>query len=964
MSELAHQAVQCLERRGLIKAELFEAIAEHAPGRQQEVKSVAVACGVHFITDAEYSITPQGLTRVDPTQEQSSSNPKRFFLGHPPSWGDLADNLDVRRKIIYNDATFQYQEFLNTIRHPSDLSNLLVIFGEGGSGKTTFLRRLMYDLSTDGNTVFRHQHDAPLDPGHIAQQTIQLNKSNKRQIYIFIDDAQHQAAKLLAISHELTYSNSNTTIIAAARRNEWNAATHRLRKAKTYDSIFLSRLDQAETYQLINNLAKNNALGKLEPLSPQQRIEEFTVKASNQLLVGLLEATQGKRFRDIVFDEFQGITNPEASALYLAICVFARLRLRTPDRVAVLISKSDSTFAFNNNVLPLLELVVSRENIRSGFELSPRHRIIADELIRQLCKGPGTILEICLNALERMSDVKRPEKRVQRFASKLGPRLLKRKLITQSEEAYKAVDLLLTAGVGDYRWGVPPKGHSLRRQSPTSRHTPRHERFYQTSSHAQPSQLQFRACVPILRQLTNDDEAILLINTGLDIDSRWSHLRLDWAIIEYERGNIERAEQIISDIITHQNNETGDISLPIALAVDIALIKKNSNNQTALTYLEFAKPHVQPGMFDTKQYFLHLSSQYEAVGLHDKAIDTLKWGLDILRGPKWAIESLERAMAYRLATLKPAEFYNWINKRYGERHDSLPYNVVKCQIEHALTTNNPEVIDRIWKTTSRGKEAIADTIRLYLEQKKIETVNFIADRIDLNDLPDNIIRLFIHTYIDSSDEMGLRKFATMGPRVIHILHVMTWEHATKGGTEAFQMLSRATDGGASKEASILALLNSATESTNAQALKESIQQLRELGTVSRSFAKAVFNKAINEKDRELASEVLHHVTDVRGLARDIRLTHLKGGDLSVLAFIDDTFGKQPLESWIVMLLLHSALINNDKSAAVDVCSRTTDLADVFSMLRKRLKNVESWHEEFLSDIANSVAELKKIDNRD
>ena len=62
--------------------------------------------------------------------------------------------------------------------------------------------------------------------------------------------------------------------------------------------------------------------------TPDERVKAFKKRAERQLLVALHEATLGKPFEDIVFDEFERIEPPTARNIYLNICALHSLVLR------------------------------------------------------------------------------------------------------------------------------------------------------------------------------------------------------------------------------------------------------------------------------------------------------------------------------------------------------------------------------------------------------------------------------------------------------------------------------------------------------------------------------------------------------------------------------------------------------------------------------------------------------------
>ena len=86
-------------------------------------------------------------------------------------------------------------------------------------------------------------------------------------------------------------------------------------------------LSEAEIQRLLKKLAQHNCLGHLKNLTEKERLDTFRLTAERQLLVALHEATSGKSFEELVFDEYKNIVPAEARILYLDICTLHRLRV-------------------------------------------------------------------------------------------------------------------------------------------------------------------------------------------------------------------------------------------------------------------------------------------------------------------------------------------------------------------------------------------------------------------------------------------------------------------------------------------------------------------------------------------------------------------------------------------------------------------------------------------------------------
>jgi hypothetical protein len=126
-------------------------------------------------------------------------------------------------------------------------------------------------------------------------------------------------------------------------------------------------------------LERHRALGTLENASEEGRRQAFAERAGRQLLVALHEATLGKRFEEIIEDEFSNIQPPEAQRIYLSICVLNRLNV--PVRAGIISRIHGVPFEdFKRRLFAPLEHIVQTEHnpIIRDYMYRARHPHIAE----------------------------------------------------------------------------------------------------------------------------------------------------------------------------------------------------------------------------------------------------------------------------------------------------------------------------------------------------------------------------------------------------------------------------------------------------------------------------------------------------------------------------------------------------------------------------------------------------------
>ncbi|MYM86931.1 hypothetical protein GTP91_06990 [Rugamonas sp. FT82W] len=90
------------------------------------------------------------VDRVEPVATNQTGKYSGFFFGQQPTWQDLQGDIDVS---VYDTPNLvnKIQFFLKGGAAPF---RVIALIGDAGTGKTTNLRRVAYDLAKDGRTIF------------------------------------------------------------------------------------------------------------------------------------------------------------------------------------------------------------------------------------------------------------------------------------------------------------------------------------------------------------------------------------------------------------------------------------------------------------------------------------------------------------------------------------------------------------------------------------------------------------------------------------------------------------------------------------------------------------------------------------------------------------------------------------------------------------------------------------------
>lgn len=305
--------------------------------------------------------------------------PREFYKGNFKNWDPILKNLDIQRDIkdgvlfeIFNKQDDDFNQYLYLIK------------GNGGSGKSVLLKRIAFDGATilEKFCIF-------LKADTISFQDIyELYKYVNERIYLFVDNIATLEAEIIYILKKAKKEKIKLTIIGAERLNVWNVECDDLSSFLS-QSYQINYLSDKEINNLIDILDRHQALYTLKKKSAEERIEAFSEKAGRELLVALYEATNGKPFEEIIFDEYNSISNTKAQSLYLTISIFHKIG--TYARAGFISRVHDIPFReFKKELFKPLEDIVfdKRDYTINDYVYLTRNRMIAEIIFEKVLISP------------------------------------------------------------------------------------------------------------------------------------------------------------------------------------------------------------------------------------------------------------------------------------------------------------------------------------------------------------------------------------------------------------------------------------------------------------------------------------------------------------------------------------------------------------------------------------------------
>jgi hypothetical protein len=325
----------------------------------------------------------------------ASIDPKEFYKGSFFDFAPVVNNLDVRRPHVDNILS----EIVLAEESEKTKVELILVKGHAGSGKSILLMRICWEAAVEYDKIclFIKANS------YIQYENIrEISRVCNERIFLFIEPASEYKDQIEEIIYRSNKDKIPITIITADRYNEWNDQCSSL-EAYVSNTYELKYLIPFEIKTLIQLLGKNNSLGHLQGLSLESQEDELSQKAGRQLLVALHEATLGKRFSEIVLDEFNSISSEKAKTLYLTVCILHRLGVQTRAGLISRVHKIPFT-EFREELFKPLEFIVfaTEDKLIHDYYYRSRHQHIAEMVFEGVLVNPQSRFDEYMRILNNL----------------------------------------------------------------------------------------------------------------------------------------------------------------------------------------------------------------------------------------------------------------------------------------------------------------------------------------------------------------------------------------------------------------------------------------------------------------------------------------------------------------------------------------------------------------------------------
>jgi tetratricopeptide (TPR) repeat protein len=319
-------------------------------------------------------------------------NTADYLRGDRPNWALIAQGIPFERDL--EEPVFE--ELLDFATLPEALVRSVAVLGPAGYGTTTLLMRLAAMVVGDrAGTALFQRPGASLIEGDIEFAA----QSLPQPLFFFVDNAADSGPALPAAMGQLRSASRGACFVLGERINEWRQRNLRVRPRE----YMIEPLSDGEIDRLLECLTLHGALGVLSDLPADLRVAAIRIGHRKELLVAMLEATEGRAFSAIIEDEFRGIDNDLARSVYGTVAAFDRLRAESRETLLASVLDVPVTEIYEVIKSHLQGVVLFEDAGDSTTTLvRTRHHVIAD-IVWHRCIGLTDREALLLTVMKKLN---------------------------------------------------------------------------------------------------------------------------------------------------------------------------------------------------------------------------------------------------------------------------------------------------------------------------------------------------------------------------------------------------------------------------------------------------------------------------------------------------------------------------------------------------------------------------------
>jgi len=258
-------------------------------------------------------ILENNLTKLYKKDQIKTHKPILFYTGFEAKWIDIISQSDA---ILTNTS-----ELIKNI-NDNNTFNLFLLLGKSGNGKTTSLKRIIYDYSINNDyIVLLHDENVQLYDDNAKKLAEFINKNDKKFIILF--DNGSWALNFTSKLYNYLYDNKSVSIVITSRIPEYYREMRNLINIPSKTFNFDEVICRENAKQILIKLEEKGYIGNLiNFLNIDERVTQFLKNSKNSkfdLFSSLIKSTSGKGFYNSINKKVTEQMKNKENALFLIV---------------------------------------------------------------------------------------------------------------------------------------------------------------------------------------------------------------------------------------------------------------------------------------------------------------------------------------------------------------------------------------------------------------------------------------------------------------------------------------------------------------------------------------------------------------------------------------------------------------------------------------------------------------------
>ena len=309
------------------------------------------------------------VTQIHPNSMRSADlapgRIRNFYRGFKPMWTDIADEIPARTEDV-ESLTKIVRKALNS------KVQCVVVFGPAGSGKSTATRMAVFEMANADNVPCFFTEGTNENILNVIKE---LEKAHTER-YVLICDRFEPCVGAVTDAYQHGTVNRGL-VVAVESQHAWLDRV----KAKLVDVLVeeyqITKISRNDSSLILRKLEQYGPWTLLSQRSAKQRQNILFQKSRRQLLIGLLEATHGIGFEEIIERDYKNLRSDDHRRLLVVVGLASMHRLYLP------ITYATRVLEMLNVKKSPAELLLGMEGVvyRSREKLVARHPVYVRSLL-------------------------------------------------------------------------------------------------------------------------------------------------------------------------------------------------------------------------------------------------------------------------------------------------------------------------------------------------------------------------------------------------------------------------------------------------------------------------------------------------------------------------------------------------------------------------------------------------------